>query len=49
MTSMITRTGRTPQRGVVPTATSTTNCTQFPSSLRKDRINNGNSQTQNCK
>ena len=25
-----------PQGGVVPTATSTTNCTQFPSSLRKD-------------
>ena len=38
-----------PQGGVVPTATSTTNCTRFPSSLRKDRINNGNSQTQNCK
>ena len=35
-----------PQRGAVPTATSTTNCTQFPSSLRKDRINNGNSRTQ---
>ena len=30
-------------RGAVPTATSMTNCTQFPSSLRKDRINNGNS------
>ena len=48
MTSMITHTGRTPQRGAVPTATSTTNCTRFPSSLRKDRINNGNSRTQNC-
>ena len=32
-----------PQGGAVPTATSMTNCTQFPSSLRKDRINNGNS------
>ena len=49
MTSTITRTGRTPQGGAVPTATSTTNCTQFLSSLRKDQINNGNSQTQNCK
>ena len=38
-----------PQRGAGPTATSTTNRTQFPSSLRKDRINNGNSRTQNCK
>ena len=38
-----------PQGGAVPTATSTTHSTQFPSSLRKDRINNGNSRTKNCK
>ena len=38
-----------PKRGAVPTATSTTNRTQFLTCLRKDRINNGNSQTQNCK
>ena len=38
-----------PQGGAVPTATSMTNCTRLPSSSRKDRINNGNSQTQNCK
>ena len=43
---MITRTGHTPQGGAVPKATSMTNCTQFPSSLLKDRINNGNSRTQ---
>ena len=40
---------RTPQGGAVPTATSTTHCTRFPSSLRRDRINNENSRTQNCK
>ena len=39
----------TPQGGAVPTVTSMTHCTRFPSSLRKDRINNGNSRTQNCK
>ena len=49
MTSTITHTSCTPQGGAVPTATSMTNCTQFPSSSCKDRINNGNSQTQNCK
>ena len=49
MMSMITHTDRIPQGRAVPIVTSTTNCTQFPSSLRKDRINNGNSQTQNSK
>ena len=49
MTSTTTHTDRTPQGQTVPIATSMTNCTQFPPSLRKDRINNGNSQTQNCK
>ena len=35
-----------PQGGAVPTVTNMTNCTQFPSNLRRDRIHNGNSRTQ---
>ena len=34
--SMATRTNRTPQGGAVTTTTSMTNCTKFPSDLRKD-------------